>query len=377
MRFPRGGLPLMLFLFATPACAQDPQMDIEEYEPKSTLVVPEHPVRRASYPFVEVHSHQWGMEAWTDSRLDSLVTEMDSLNLAVLVNLSGGSGDGLRSVVDKVRARHPGRILLFANISFDGIDEPDWGARTAEQLERDVRHGAVGLKIFKNLGFSVTDSNGRRVAVNDARIDPVWEKCAELGIPVLIHTAEPAPLFEPHDRFNERWLELRQRPERHRPPDRYPTWEQMIAEQHNVFRNHPETIFINAHLGWLGNDLDRLGRLFDELPNVYTETGAVLAELGRQPRHARAFLIKHKNRVLFGKDAWAPSEYPVYFRTFETADEYFDYYRKRHAHWKMYGLDLPDDVLRHIYYKNALRILPSLDPSLFPPDDELAPANGG
>jgi predicted TIM-barrel fold metal-dependent hydrolase len=344
-------------------------MSIEDYSPRSTLVVPEHPVHRARYPFVEVHSHQWGMGDWTAGRLDSLIVDMDSLNLGVMVNLSGGSGEHLRAAVDRIARHYPGRILLFANISFDGIDDADWGSRTAEKLEQDVRSGAVGLKIFKNLGFTVTDSTGRRVPVDDPRIDPVWAKCGELGIPVLIHTAEPSPLFEPHDRFNERWLELKQRPERHRPPDRYPSWEQMISEQHNVFRRHPETVFINAHLGWLGNDLDRLGRLFDELPNVYTETGAVLAELGRQPRQARAFLIKYKDRVLFGKDAWAPSEYPVYFRTFETADEYFDYYRKRHAHWKMYGLDLPDDVLRHIYFENALRIIPGIDRSLFPTGD--------
>ncbi|MDX1740252.1 MAG: amidohydrolase family protein [Rhodothermales bacterium] len=341
-------------------------MSVEDYAPRSTLVVPEHPVERAKFPFVDVHSHQWGMARWTEGRLDSLIRDMDSLNLAVLVNLSGGSGDDIDLAVDRVAQAHPGRVLQFANINFDGIDEPDWGSRTAAQLQRDVQNGAVGLKIFKNLGFTVVDGDGRRVPVDDPRIDPVWAKCGELGIPVLIHTAEPSPLFEPHDRYNERWLELTERPERHRPADRYPSWEQMIAEQHAVFRRHPETVFINAHLGWLGNDLDRLGRLLDELPNVYTETGAVLAELGRQPRHARAFLIKYGHRILFGKDAWVPSEYHVYFRAFETADEYFDYYRRRHAHWKIYGLDLPDDVLRNIYYRNALRIIPGIDASLFP-----------
>jgi predicted TIM-barrel fold metal-dependent hydrolase len=142
-----------------------------------------------------------------------------------------------------------------------------------------------------------------------------------------------------------------------------------MGAQHNLFRKHPQTIFIDAHLGWLGNDLARLARLLDELPNVYTELGAVLAELGRQPRFARKFMIDYQDRVLMGKDAWAPSEYYVYFRTFETADEYFKYYRKRHAHWRIYGLDLPDRVLRKIYYENALKVIPGLDPSLFPEVD--------
>ncbi|MBT8401041.1 MAG: amidohydrolase family protein [Rhodothermia bacterium] len=353
-----------------PACAQqdEPVMTIDDYEPVSTLVVPEHPIERARYPLVDVHSHQWGMEEWTQGRLDTLIMNMDSLNMAVMVNLSGGSGQDFVDRMANAAERYPGRIVAFANISFDNIDDPDWGALTAAQLEADVRNGARGLKIFKSLGMTVRDSSGQRVPVDDPRIDPVWDKCAELGIPVLIHSADPSPFWETKDRYNERWFELKQRPGRYRPADEYPPWEKIIGEQHNVFRKHAKTTFVNAHLGWLGNNLDRLGELFDEMPNVYTELGAVLAELGRQPRHARQFLIKYHDRILFGKDAWVPREYHVYFRAFETADEYFDYYRKRHAHWKMYGMDLPDDVLRHIYYKNALRIIPGLDPRLFPID---------
>jgi uncharacterized protein len=133
-----------------------------------------------------------------------------------------------------------------------------------------------------------------------------------------------------------------------------------------MFGKHPETKFIDAHLGWLGGDLGRLGKLFDRLPNVYTEIGAVLAELGRQPRFAREWFIKYQDRVMFGKDIWEPSEYLVYFRVLETDDEYFDYYRKRHAFWKMYGLNLPDEVLRKLYYENALKVIPGIDPAPFP-----------
>jgi predicted TIM-barrel fold metal-dependent hydrolase len=140
----------------------------------------------------------------------------------------------------------------------------------------------------------------------------------------------------------------------------------LIGEQHHVFRKHPRTKFIDAHLGWMGGDLARLGKLLDELPNVYTEIGAVLAEIGRQPRFAREWFLKYQDRVMFGKDTWEPSEYHVYFRVLESADEYFDYYRKRHAFWKMYGLALPDDVLKKLYYKNALRVIPGLDPAGFP-----------
>jgi uncharacterized protein len=201
--------------------------------------------------------------------------------------------------------------------------------------------------------------------VDDSRLDPIWQKCADLNIPVLIHSGEPRQFSDPIDKNNERWLELKQFPTRARPPKQYPSWEQVMSEQHRLFAKHSKTIFINAHLGWLGGDLEQLGKLMDQLPNMYTEIGAVLAELGRQPKFARQWMIKYQDRVLFGKDAWNAAEYHVYFRVLETGDEYFDYYRKRHAFWKMYGLELPDEVLKKIYYKNALRIIPGIDASGF------------
>jgi len=340
-------------------------MTLEEYEPRSSLVVPEHPTPRARYPFVDVHSHHWPGRL-SPEYVAEVVQAMDEMNMGVLVNLSGGTGEDLRQGVELMKEAHPGRFVLFANLDFEGIGEPRWGERAAARLEEDVENGAQGLKIFKNLGMTVTDTDGERVPVDDPQLDPVWAKAGELGIPVLIHSADPHQFWQPMDRYNERWLELKLRPRRKRGPDDPAPWEQIIEEQHNVFRKHPETTFINAHLGWFGHDLGRLGRLMDELPNMYTEIGAVLYELGRQPRFARAWLQEYGDRVLFGKDSWAPDEYPVYFRTLETADEYFEYYRKYHAHWRLYGLDLPDDVLRKIYYENALRIIPGLDASLFP-----------
>jgi predicted TIM-barrel fold metal-dependent hydrolase len=337
-------------------------MSFEEYDPPSSLVVPAHRVTRAKYPFIDVHSHQSLAADYA-----RLAREMDALNMRAMVNLSGRSGDALAAAVRSAQGAAPGRFAFFANLQFSGIDDPQWGANAAAQLERDVKAGARGLKIFKNLGLDLKDGSGKRVPVDDPRLDPVWRKAGELRIPVLIHTAEPRQFFEPHDKTNERWLELKERPERARPPSEYPPWATIIAEQHRVFRKHPRTTFINAHLGWLGGDLAHLGALMDSLPNMYTEIGAVLAELGRQPRFARQFLVRYQDRVLFGKDSYQPAEYLTYFRVLETADEYFDYYRRRHAFWKMYGLDLPDEVLKKIYYKNALRIVPGLDASDFPP----------
>ena len=338
----------------------------EDYEPVSTLVVEENLLTRAKYRFVDAHGHQWRIGTASEEEILAMVREMDRMNLITMVNLSGGSGQELLQKVENTNRHAPGRFVHFANIDFSSVDEPGFGESAAAQLEADVRNGAAGLKIFKNLGMTVVDSNGVRVPADDPRLDPIWAKCGELGIPVLIHTADPAPFWLPHDQYNERWFELKERPGRKQDGD--PTWEVMIEEQWNIFRKHPETIFLNAHLGWMGNNLKLLGERMDEYPNVYTELGAVVAELGRQPHTARQWLIDYQDRVLMGKDSWNASEYSTYFRIFETADEFFPYYRKRHAWWKMYGLDLPDEVLRKIYYKNALRIIPAIDESLYEED---------
>ena len=356
-------LALAVCAWSCGALVAQQTMSIEEYDPKSTLVVPEHPVTRAKYPFIDVHNHQRRL---TPERLVELVRDMDSLNMRVMVNLSGGNGDSLETNVTAMKGRYPERFVVFANLNFAGVDEPGYGERAAAQLERDVRNGAQGLKIFKNFGMDLKDKHGKRIHVDDARFDPVWQTCARLNIPVLIHTGEPWSFFQPQDKVNERWLELKQFPSRARPAERYDNWETIMGEQHNLFAKHPKTRFINAHLGWLGGNLGELGKLMDRLPNMYTEIGAVLAELGRQPRFARQWFIKYQDRVMMGKDTWAPAEYHTYFRVLESADEYFDYYRKRHAFWKMYGLDLPDEVLKKVYYKNALRVIPGISKAGFP-----------
>jgi predicted TIM-barrel fold metal-dependent hydrolase len=355
------GAALFALLGAGAAWAQS--VSIEEYEPKSTLVVPQHKVTRAKYPFIDVHNHQ---RAGSAESVDRLVKEMDGLGMRIMVNLSGGYGDRLKAGVAALKGRYRDRFAVFASMDFSGIDEPGYGAKAARQFEQDVRDGAQGLKIFKNLGMDLKDGKGRRIAVDDPRFDEVFAACARLKVPVLIHTGEPRALFDPMDKYNERWLELKLYPGRGRPPERYPRFDDLMAEQHRLFARHPKTTFITAHLGWYGNDLGRLGALLDKYPNVYTDISAVVEELGRQPRFARQWFERYQDRVMFGKDTWRAAEYGTYFRILETADEYFDHDRKYHGTWKVYGLDLPDEVLRKLYYRNALRIVPGLDASGFP-----------
>lgn len=344
-----------LCVLCVPLCvsAQN-KMDFETYNPPSTLVVPENKVTRSKFPFIDIHNHQFNMPTMD---LGALVKEMDKLNMAIMVNLSGQSGENIVKSVNNIKTNYPNRFIVFANVDWTGVGSPGWGEKASKQLEEDVKNGARGLKVYKNLGFSVKDVDGKRVKVDDPRLNPVWQKCAELKIPVLIHTADPRSFWDPVDDKNERWLELVTHPNRKRGPDNPVPFEDLIREQQNMFRANPKTPYIAAHFGWLPNDLARLSKLMDQMPNVNVEFGAVIAELGRQPKMARKFFEKYQDRILFGKDSWVPEEYATYFRVLETEDEYFPYHKKYHAFWRMYGLGLSDNILKKVYYDNAAKLL--------------------
>jgi len=340
-----------------------PAPSILDYRPRSTLVTAEHVVPKARYPFVDIHSHTGP----TASTIDQLISEMDAMNLRVLVNLSGGGADAVGEKVQFIRASgQSGRFAVFANVNWRGAGGAGWAEAAVADLERAVANGAIGLKVAKDLGLSVRKADGTRLRVDDPVLGPVWEAAGRLDIPVIIHTAEPQEFFSPLDYENERWLELALYENRRNFMPGQPTFDELVAERDRMFAAHPGTRFINAHFGWYANDLARAGRLLDRLPNVVMEVAAVLYDFGRQPRAAREFFLEYQDRILMGKDSYQPSEFPYYFRVFETQDEYFDYYRDYHAFWKLYGMGLPDEVLKKLYYKNALRVTPGLPQSGWP-----------
>jgi predicted TIM-barrel fold metal-dependent hydrolase len=338
------------------------ELSFEDYNPKSTLVVPEKIIKSAKFPFIDVHGHQYQMPT---QNLGPVIAAMDTLNMRIMVNLSGRTGDDLIKSVANIDKNYPNRFVVFCNINFEGAGAEGWIDEKVAQLKEDVKNGARGLKVYKSLGLRNNDADGKRLAIDDARLNPIWKTCGDLGIPVLIHAADPKSFWDEFDGDNERWLELKTHPRRKREANNPAPWEQIIQEQHNMFKAHPNTTFINAHMGWFANNLGKLGALLDDMPNMNVGIGAIIAELGRQPRFAKAFFIKYQDRILFGKDSWKPEEFSTYFRVLESADEYFPYHKKYHAYWPMYGLDLPDEVLKKVYYKNALRIVPGLDKGLF------------
>jgi len=334
-----------------------PAPSILDYRPRSTVVADPHLVPKAKFPVVDVHTH--GTAAYVNN--PARIKEMDDLNLQVLVDLSGGGAAQVKQKVDAIRASaYKDRFRVFANVDWEGAGGAGWQEAALTDLRQAVKNGAIGLKVFKELGLRHKKADGTRLAVDDPALDPIWALCGELNIPVIIHTAEPQEFFSPIDNHNERWLELNIFPQRASPPSIYPTFEQLMKERDHVFSKHPRTRFIGAHFNWYGNDLQRAARQLDTQPNVYLEVAAVLYEFGRQPYAAAQFFTKYQDRLMFGKDTYETSEYPYYWRVFETHDEYFDYYRGYHAFWKLYGIDLPDGVLRKVYHQNSLRVTSGL-----------------
>ena len=344
-----------------------PAPSIVDYRPKSTLVTSAHMVKTARYPAIDFHGHPQGLLS-SDESISQLGASLDSLNVRMMVAADNMSGDRLLRAMAVIRAssKMKDRVRVLAGINFSGVG-PGWAEKAIAQLEADVKAGAVGVgEIPKSLGLSVRKPDGSRLKIDDPELDPIWDACARLKLPVFIHTADPQEFFQPLDYSNERWLEMALFGERRYPADKYPTFEQLMTERDNLFRKHKSTTFVAAHMGWHANDLGRLGRMLTEMPNVYTEIGAVLYDIGRQPRAMREFFVQFQDRILFGKDSFQPEEYPYYWRVFETHDDYFDYYRGYHAFWKLYGIDLPDSVLKKVYFQNALKLTSMLPQTGWP-----------
>jgi predicted TIM-barrel fold metal-dependent hydrolase len=350
-------LPVLLAAQQPATPPGPPAPTIEEYEPRAMVVVPKTEARRAKFPFIDIHTHQRDA-----SKLDALIRDMDALNMRIMVSspVSGSFGARTKAVIENMR-KHPQskRFASMTNVNFKDLPN------AAAQLEEDIRNGAIGVKVWKNFGMREKDPSGARIPVDDPRLQPVWAMAAKHNVPVLIHTADPKPLFDPMDKYNERWLELRLRPNRGESGTGL-TWDQVIGEQHSLVAKNPKTTFIFAHMGWMAHDLGKLGELMDKNPNLNMEFAAILGELGRQPRATKRFFVKYQDRIMFGKDRYDVEEYPFYFRLLETDDEWIDNIRKYHGLWKLYAFDLPDDVLKKVYYKNALRLFRSLDGSGFP-----------
>ena len=357
------------------AQTQSSELSLDAFRPKPMLNVEQHLLTRAKFPVVDVHVHPRIRLRHSPNLLAGFVKLMDAQNIAVCVSLDGGLGEALKEHRKYLWTDYRDRFVIFANIDWQGTgkrDEPatwdcqrpDFPRRMADALADAKQQGASGLKVFKMLGLGYQNPDGSLIRVDDPRWDPIWQACGELGFPVLIHTADPKAFFLPIDETNERWEELKRHPDWSFHGPRFPSYEELLEQFIAVVKRHPKTTFIGAHVASSSEDLGQVGEWLDAYPNLYVDIAARIAELGRQPYTARKFFERYADRILFATDGPRVAERLNYhWRFMETLDEYFPYAENEfppQGFWRIYGLGLPDEVLRKVYYQNAERLIPGV-----------------
>ncbi len=363
--------------------AQDPPLDgregrqllLENFRPQLLLKVPQSRLRGAKFPAIDLHSHFRIRTKHSAEQLDAFVQVMDRQGIALCVSQDGLLGDKIDEHAKYLLTKYPDRFAMFANLDWQGAGQaddpatwdcnrPDFARRMAAALADAKERGCIGLKIFKSFGLEYKNADGTQIKIDDPRFDPIWVACAELKFPVLIHVADPAAFFLPIDEKNERWEELHRRPEWSFYGSKFPRREELLAAFHHVVERHPKTTFVGAHVDSNAEDLGSVATALDRYPNLHVEVASRISELGRQPYSARKFLLKYQDRVLLGTDGpWPEEPLKLYWRFFETEDEYFPYSEKEfppQGLWNIYGVYLPDEVLQKIYFGNALKLLPTL-----------------
>jgi predicted TIM-barrel fold metal-dependent hydrolase len=344
-------------------------LSLDEFHPRSMLRVAAHRVERPRFPVVDMHNHsQWG-GTWQVTDVPKLLAEMDAAGVVAQVDLDGGVGERLQEHLRKFRDPYPDRFAVFASCEWERyLPYDDFGVRLAQDVRQAVVDGAEGLKLWKELGLSLRDNRGHLIRVDDARLAPVFETAGELDIPILIHVADPMAFFEPLDATNERYEELSRNPDWHFYGPAFPSFDELMQQFSNMVGRHPGTRFIGAHVASLSEDLGRMGGLLTQHPHLTVDIAARVAELGRQPYTAADFFARYADRIVFGLDSWPAEakEYRITYRLLETRDEYFPYWTDPdkapgQGRWHIYGLGLSDDILRQVYYANAIRILPRFE----------------
>jgi len=359
-------------------------LELSRYEPRSMLQVHESHVERSRFPVIDFHTHisgstqsERGVELSPDREYlgtpQELLAVMERKNIRAMVNLTGGYDNGLTEAVAKYDRAYPGRFYTFTEPSYSRFQEPNYPKMQARAIEQAHRDGARGLKILKTLGLYLRENitSGTLVRIDDNRFDPMWDACGQLNMPVAIHISDPIAFFTPTDRFNERYEELNNHPDWSFYGGDFPSNADLIAARNRMIARHPTTQFVTVHVGNFSEDLKNVGENLDRFPNMSVDIAARIGELGRQPMTARKFFDKFQDRVLFGTDATPHGDefpqqvfndqlYEIYYRFLETNDEYFDYAPAKippQGRWRIYGIDLPDSILRKVYSENAARLL--------------------
>lgn len=337
-----------------------------DYHPKTVLVVKETKVEKAKFPVIDSHNH---LRRIVNSETDiaEFVKIMDECNVRMVVDLDGYPGGQFEKSLKRLKETYPDRFIVYTRIDWTNVNDPDFGEQMARKIEADVKKGAQGLKIRKELGLEIQLEDGTYLPVDSPKLDPAWDMCGKLGIPVTIHVGDPVAFFTPLDKYNERLEEVVDHPDwMWNRPELY-SLDEIMEQRNRMIAKHPNTNFIGAHIGGMAENLALAAEWLDTYPNLYYDTSARIHEMGRQPFTARDFLIKYADRIVFGTDGCDAGPinaemFRINWRWYETNDEYFDVSKAHHyqGRWMAYGVSLPDDVLEKIYYKNAMKLYPGI-----------------
>lgn len=352
---------------------------LRNFRPQSKLIVPQTQLTQAKFPVVDVHTHfSYRLKDDPDA-LDAFVKLMDRNNISVCCSLDGRLGGKFEQHKKFLWSKYRKRFVIYMNINWQGsaadddiaawdCNQPGFVRRTVMQMEEAVKAGASGLKLFKSFGLRLGDKSGRLMTIDNPRWDPIWACCGRLGIPVIMHVADPAAFFDSIGPENERWEELSRHPDWSFHGEAFPSRKALLEARNRVIKRHPKTNFIGAHIANNPEDLAAVSTWLAKYPNLYVELASRIGELGRQPYSARDFLVRHADQVLFGTDGpWPEKRIRLYWRFLETRDEYFPYSEKEfppQGLWQIYGVHLPDEVLRKIYYQNAAKLIPGISERL-------------
>ncbi len=337
----------------------DVTLPLSDFYPRCMLHTAVHEIHRPRFPVIDYHNH---LDAQDPAEVLKI---MDACGIEHIVNITMKVGDEAIEAIERYRSADARRFSTIGWMDWRGAESPDFSSfirLTLERIDQIVARGIVGFKFWKDLGLSVRDASGELICVDDERLAPIFERLGSLGIPVMVHIGDPEAFFLPIDANNERYEELAAHPDWGFYGSQY-SKDELLQQRDRVFRRHPNTTFVGAHIAENSEDLQRVSTMLDACPNVIVDISARASELGRQPYTARKFFLRYADRILFGADLVPEIEmYRLYYRFLETADEYFEYptHASRQGRWNIYGLDLPEDVLRKVYRENALRLLPQL-----------------
>lgn len=329
---------------------------LKHYRPVSIYKTPTTNIQRASFPVIDMHSHDY---VDTKNDVDDLVKLMDKMNVRKTMILTYNTGKGFDSAVEKYN-KYPDRFELFCGFDYTGYGTSGWQKHAVEELERCYKKGARGVGELGDKGEGELYSKptpGKGLHIDDPQMKPLLEKCAELHLPISIHVAEDEWMYETPDSTNDGMMNAA-------------TWhvdmnkpgklghDALIKTLEIAVRDNPKTTFIACHFANTCSNLQQLGDLLDKYPNLYADIAARYAEIAPVPRYAAAFITKYQDRLVYGTDN-SPEEkmYITTFRILETADEHFYEQDMFNYHWALYGLNLPKEVLEKLYRKNAEKIM--------------------